>query len=141
MEVSRALTAKSDVRQVFPQISAYLRRVLRQEYAALTVHDEKTGQLVRQAIDFPLRKGPADAREVDPTKDPSGKALLERAPLIFTRADMQEFPAGATDHLLAEGLKSLCCVPLLRPKGSLGVLVLGSTRTNAFKNDDLTLLN
>ena len=42
---------------------------------------------------------------------------------------------------MAEGLKSLCYVPLLRPKGPLGVLVLGSTRADAFKTDDLTLLN
>jgi formate hydrogenlyase transcriptional activator len=141
MEVSRVLTAKSDVRQVFPQISAYLRRVLRQEYAALALHDEKSGELVRQAMDFPLRMGPAAAAEINPAKDPGGKALLERQPLIFTKEEMQGFPAGTTDHLLAEGLKSLCCVPLLRPKGPLGVLVLGSTRADAFTTDDLTLLN
>jgi formate hydrogenlyase transcriptional activator len=141
MEVSRALAAKSDVRQVFPQISAYLRRVLRQEYAALTVHDEKSGQLVRQAMDFPLRKGPAADTEIHSPKGPPNKALLERTPLIFTKNEMQAFPAGTTDHLLAEGFKSLCCVPLLRPKGPLGVLVLGSTRADAFKTDDLTLLN
>src|SRR5271163_4877299 len=140
MEVSRVLAAKWDVRQVFPKISAHLRRVLRQEYAALAVHDEKSGQLVRQAMDFPLRKGPAADTEINPAKDPRGKALLEGAPFIFTRGDMQEFPAGAGENLLSEGLQSLCCVPLLRPKGPLGVLVLGSTRANAFKTDDLMLL-
>jgi formate hydrogenlyase transcriptional activator len=139
-EVSRVLGAKWDARQVFPKISAYLRRVLRQEYAALAVHDEKSGQLVRQVMDFPLRKGPALEPQINPARDPHGKALRERAPLIFTRDEMQEFPAGTTDHLLAEGLQSLCCVPLLRPKGPLGVLVLGSTRAHAFKTDDLTLL-
>jgi formate hydrogenlyase transcriptional activator len=141
MEVSHALAAKWDARHLFPKISAYLRRVLRQEYAALSVHDEKSGQLVRQAMDFPLRKGSAADTEINPAKDPREKALLERAPLILNKNDMQEFPAGTTDHLLAEGLQSLCCVPLLRPKGPLGVLVLGSTRANAFKTDDLTLLN
>ncbi len=141
MEVSRVLAAKWDVRQVFPKISAYLRRVLRQEYAALAVHDEKSGQLVRQAMDFPLRKGPSVDVEINPAKDPHGKAMMEGAPLIFSKNEMQGFPAGATDHLLAEGLQSLCCVPLLRPKGPLGVLVLGSTRADAFTTDDLTLLN
>jgi formate hydrogenlyase transcriptional activator len=141
MEVSRLLAAKSDVRQVFPQISAYLRRVLRQEYAALTVHDEKSGQLIRQAMDFPLRMGPAADTEINLAKDPGGKALLQRQPLIFTKDEMQGFPAETTEHLLAEGLKSLCCVPLLRPKGPVGVLVLGSTRADAFKTDDFRLLD
>jgi formate hydrogenlyase transcriptional activator len=141
VEVSRLLAAKSDVRHAFPQISGFLRRVLRQEYAALVVHDEKSGQLIRQAMDFPLRKGPADAAGINPARDPGGKALLEGQPLIFSRDELQSFPAEATDHLLAEGLKSLCCVPLIRSKRPVGVLVLGSTRANAFKTDDLTLLN
>jgi len=141
MEVSRVLATKWDVRQVFPKISAYLRRVLRQEYAALAVHDEKSGQLVRQAMDFPLRKGPAVDNEIDPAKDPHGKALLELTPFIFSKDEMRGFAAETTDHLLAEGLQALCCVPLLRPKGPLGVLVLGSTRPDAFTTGDLTLLN
>ena len=141
IEVSRVLAAKWDIRHTFPKISAQLRRVLRQEYAALALHDEKTGQLVRQAMDFPLRKGQAVDTEVATPKDPGGKALQERASMIFTRDEMQAFPTGTADHLLAEGLRSLCCVPLLRPKGPLGVLVLGSTREDAFDTDDLTLLN
>jgi formate hydrogenlyase transcriptional activator len=141
IEVSRALAGNWDARRIFPKISAYLRRVLRQEYASLAVHDEKSGQLIRQALDFPLRKGALPENEINPAKDPRGKALQEGAPLIFSRGEMQEFPAGATDHLLAEGLQSLCCVPLLRPKGPLGVLVLGSTRANAFTTEDLTLLD
>ncbi|MGC2273199.1 MAG: sigma 54-interacting transcriptional regulator [Candidatus Sulfotelmatobacter sp.] len=141
LEVSRALAAKGDARQLFPSISACLRRVLRQEYAALALHDEKSGQLVRQAMDFPLRKGSAVETAVTAAKDPGGKALLERSPLIFTKDEMQRFYAETTESLLAEGLKSLCCVPLLRPSGPLGVLVLGSTRADAFQTDDLTLLN
>ncbi|MFZ0817595.1 MAG: sigma 54-interacting transcriptional regulator [Candidatus Sulfotelmatobacter sp.] len=140
MEVGRILAAKWNAGRAFPQVSAYLRRVLRQEYAALALHDEKSGHLVRHAMDFPLRRWPAGENEAI-AKGPGVKALRERSSLIFTRDEMQGFQPGATDHLLAEGLKSLCCVPLLRPKGPLGVLLLGSTRANAFKTDDLTLLN
>ena len=141
LEVSRALAGKWNESEVFPRISAYLRRVLRQEYAALALHDEKSGQLVRQAMDFPLRKRLATDSAIHSSKDPQQKALREGAPLIFSKVDLQDFPDGATDDLLAEGLQSLCCVPLLRPKGPLGVLVLGSTRSSAFNADDLTLLN
>jgi formate hydrogenlyase transcriptional activator len=141
MEVSRLLATKFDVRQVFPQVSACLRRILRQEYASLSLRDEKSGQLVRQAMDFPLRRILGADVEISAAKGPGGRALHQRESLIFTKDEMQGFDAGMTDSLLAEGLKSLCCVPLLRPKGPLGVLVLGSTRADAFKNDDLTLLN
>jgi formate hydrogenlyase transcriptional activator len=54
---------------------------------------------------------------------------------------MESFDAEITKSFLAEGLHSLCCVPLLRPKGPLGVLVLGSTRKNAFQAEDIGLLS
>jgi len=139
-EVGRLLEAKWNARQIFPRVSAHLRRVLRQEYAALSLLDEKSGQLIRQSIDFPLRKA-GRAGNVSAPKDPSSKALQERTPLILDKKDLQAFQTDITDHLLTEGLQSLCCVPLLRPKGPLGVLVLGSTRVDAFKSDDLALLN
>ncbi|MCU1303199.1 MAG: Fis family transcriptional regulator [Candidatus Sulfotelmatobacter sp.] len=140
-EVSRVLAAKLDVRKAFPKISAHLRRVLRQEYAALAVRDEKTGHLVRQSMDFPLGKSVPVAGEISMARDPRSKALRERTPLIFSATEMRGFPSGTTDYFLAEGLKSLCCVPLLRQKNPLGVLVLGSTRPDAFNTDDLELLN
>src|SRR5260370_35670486 len=86
LEVSRALASKWDACQVFPKISACLRRVLRQEYAALPVRDEKSGQLVRQAMDFPLRQGPPVDAEINHAKAPHGKELRKPAPLMLTTA-------------------------------------------------------
>ena len=121
LEVSRVLAGKWNDDEVFPRISASLRRVLRQEYAALAVHDEKSGQLVRQAMDFPLRKGRATHIPTHSTEDPQGKTLREGEPLILSKSDLQDFPAGATDDLLAEGLQSLCCV--CQEQSSLVVLL------------------
>jgi len=141
-EVSRLLAANGNVEQVFPQISAHLRRVFRQEYAALSLRDEKSGQLIRKAIDFPLRKSPHPVVESAlSSKAPGGRALQQREALIFNRDEMHAFHPEITNHFLAEGLQSLCCVPLFRPKSPLGVLVLASTRANAFHTDDLVLLN
>ena len=140
-EVSRVLEAKWDAGHIFPRISASLRRVLRQEYAALAVHDEKSGQLIRQAMDFPLGKNLGLGEAISTAYGPGVKVLQQRSPLIFSRDQLQEFDPGFAATLSAEGLRSLCCVPLLRPKGPRGVLVLGSTRADAFKTDDLTLLN
>jgi formate hydrogenlyase transcriptional activator len=67
--------------------------------------------------------------------------LQERSPLIFTKDEMEGMDPAIAANLTSEGLKSLCCVPLFRPKGPLGVLVLGSTRADAFHTDDLALLN
>jgi len=141
LEVSRTLAENWDLRRAFPRISAYLRRFLRQEYAALSLRDEKNGQLVRHAMDFPMGRNPSVGDKISTATGPGSKALEERSPLILSRDEMQSIDPGIADGLMAEGIRSLCCVPLLRPKGPLGVLVLGSTRANAFRAEDLTLLN
>ena len=141
LDISSIMASTSDIHQVFPKVSARIRRVLRHEYAGFELHDAGTGLLIRQAEDFPLGKGLLSAVQISPHNSPGGLALHERAPLIFSKQQMQGFEAEITKNLLAEGLRSLCCVPLLRPKGPLGVLVLGSTRVDAFHPEDLTLLD
>jgi formate hydrogenlyase transcriptional activator len=140
-DVSTILASNSNLQQLFPQISARIRRVLRHEYAGFELHDASTGLLVRQVEDFPLGKGLLSSLPISPLDSPGGRALQEGSPLIFSKKEMQSFDAEITKNLLAEGLRSLCCVPLLRPTGPLGVFVLGSTRRDAFHPDDLNLLN
>lgn len=141
LDVSTILASNWNLQQAFPRISARIRRVLRHEYAGFEMHDANSGLLVRQAEDFPLGKGLLSGLPISPHNSPGGRALLEGSPLIFSKKQMQGFEAEITRNLLAEGLRSLCCVPLLRPNGPLGVLVLGSTRKDAFHPDDLNLLN
>jgi len=141
LDVSGILAANWDPQQVFPRISARIRRVLRQEYASFALHDVGTGLLVRQSIDFPLGKGFTSTAEISASDSPAGRSLEERAPRIFSKQEIGEFDSDIAKGLLAEGLQSLCCIPLLRPKGPVGVVVLGSTRADAFQYQDLALLN
>jgi len=71
----------------FPRSPLICAGFLRQEYAALSLHDEKTGQLVRQAIDFPLGTGPGF--EISAPHDPRSRALQQRTPLIFSKDEMK----------------------------------------------------
>ena len=61
--------------------------------------------------------------------------------MIFSGEQLRDFEGETAKNLVAEGLKSLCCVPLMRPKGPLGVFVLGSTRKDAFQEEDLSLVS
>ena len=141
LDVTTIVASNWNPQQAFPRISARIRRVLRHEYAGFELHDPNTGLLVRQMEDFPLSKGLLSSQHISPLDSPGGRALQNRGPLIFSKDEMQGFGAEITKNLLAEGLKSLCCVPLFRPNRVLGVLVLGSTRADAFQPEDLTLLS
>lgn len=141
LDISGLLALNWDVQNIFPKISACIRRILRQEYAGFELHDPSTGLLIRQAEDFPLGKGLASAVAARTPNSPEAHSLAVRAPMIFSKPQLQGFEAEIAHKFLAEGLQSLCCVPLLRPTGPLGVLVLGSTRKDAFQSEDLTVLN
>ena len=140
-DISSLISSNWDIAQLFPKISARLRRVLRQEFASFALHDAVTGLLVYQAFDFPLGKGLIPILRVSSSETPVERSMQERKPMIFSQDQLQSFDDEVARGLLAEGLQSLCCVPLLRPKGPLGVVVLGSTRPEAFRAEDVELIN
>ena len=138
IDVNHLISSNWDLTQVFPRISARIRRVLRQEYAGLALQDEGSGLLVRHSIDFPLGKGFTPDTHIA-SGGPSGHVFQARAATIFSREELMGFGDEAKSFM-AEGLQSVCCVPMLRPSGPLGVFILGSTRKDAFQRDDLQLL-
>lgn len=139
--INDLLSSNWDVALLFPRISAYIRRVLRQEMASFVLYDRENDLLVRQSLDFPLSKGLLEQSPVSGKSTPAKVAIERGVPVIFSRKELQDFDSAIARSLVAEGLESLCCVPMLRPRGVIGVLVLGSTRPGTFVPDDLPLLN
>lgn len=141
LEVTRLLSSSWDLPRVFPTLSAQIRRVLRQEYASFALYQPETDTLIRQAMDFPLGKGLLWTGPIPASKSPAAHPLRNASPKIFSKEELQSFDAEITDSVIAEGFETLCCIPLIRPNGPVGVLVLGSTRRDAFDSEDLNLLN
>ncbi len=136
-DINALLTSNWDKALVFPQVSALIRRVLRQEMASLVLYDGENNKLVRCALDFPLSKGLIAQSPVSAEDSPAQRALVEGTPAILARNDLQSLDSLMARGLVSEGLQALCCVPMMRPKGPFGVLILGSTREQAFHQDDL----
>ena len=107
-DVTSLLSSNWDVAQVFPKVSARLRRVLYQEFATFALHDAGTGLLVYQATDFPLGKGLMPTVQVSPSETPVGRSMRERKPMIFSKEQLQGF-----DDEVAKGLGRGTSIPLL----------------------------
>ncbi len=135
-DVAMILASDLNVVEAFPRVSAQIRRVLRHEFASLTLRDDFSGLLSRHAWDFPLSKGIHSNAPVPLPHNPQGKVLEARAPMIFTRDEIAGFHTEVTTQLLQEGIKTLCCVPLISSQGAVGTLNLGSTRETAFTPGD-----
>lgn len=140
LDLNALVASNWEMEQLFLRISARLRQLLRHEYCSYAIYDSASGVLVRQAIDFPMSKGLTSDAELTVENSPSGRAFKKGKARIYGLSDLAEFAGHAKNRFLEEGLKSMCCVPLIRPSGKLGVLSVGSTRENSFNNADLPLL-
>lgn len=140
LDITDLLTSSMDVPLVFPTISARIRRVLQHEFAGFALQDSATGTLVRQSLDFPLSKGLFPKLPITEHDGPGAHCMRQRASIIFSKEELQGLGGDISESLVAEGMQSLCCVPMMRPTGPVGILVFGSTRQDAFHREDLQLL-
>ena len=142
LEVNTALVSNLDVQRVFPAISGFVRKVLKQDFASVTLLDEATQSLHQYALDCPLNEQMAgmDYTVVSLKDSASGQAILEKQTKVFTREELLKIPSNFLQSLIGLGIKSLCCIPLVTAKGMLGALNLGSSVDNAFSPRDVTLL-
>ncbi len=66
--------------------------------------------------------------------------MRRRQPLLWNRADAEHYPSEIVSRLIAAGLQSAVCIPLLRGDKALGALNVASMREAAFAPQDVELL-
>jgi formate hydrogenlyase transcriptional activator len=137
LDLTNRVVANLDLRELLREISAGIRRVMHCDGVGVTLPDPETGQLRLYALDFP--GGPDILKEGD-TKVTEASSTVLRVfqsgqPLNLTPADLiaDRIPA-------AVGAKSMCRFPLTGRDRVLGVLSLGSSRENAFSDDDFSFI-
>jgi formate hydrogenlyase transcriptional activator len=142
LEVNATLLTSLDLKELFPAISGFIRKVIRQEYASIALHDEGTKTLRIRALDFPLAKGSAGGDLMLSVSDsiPYARALQGNEVKVFTRGDLASMHSPFADGILEQGIQTLCCIPLVTRKGTLGTLNLASREEDAFMLQDLSFL-
>jgi formate hydrogenlyase transcriptional activator len=141
LDVTNAMVANLDLRELFRAVSEVLRPLIRHEYASLVLVDPARGQLRLEALDFPGGDSQIhEARSASDEDSPAAKAMRMRQPLLWNRADAERFPSETVRRLLAAGLQSAVCIPLLRGDRALGTLNVASMRDAAFAPHDVELL-
>jgi len=141
MELNNVLMTDRDWQKLFPAISNFMQRIIPHEYASVAVYDDSAHLLSL----YPLDSGLAAALHTRATPIPitemlAGQALLEREIKIFSSEDLGGARSKYVSQLVEQGIQSLCCVPLITRKGEVGTLNLASRQKDAFKSQDLDIL-
>jgi formate hydrogenlyase transcriptional activator len=141
LEVNNAVVSHLNLDDVLAAVSTCLRRVIPHDGASLLVYEAETGQYRIYVLNFANNESFSEAGRTDPraAKSPAGIAIATKQTALFGEQDLRELAAESkvAERLLAEGVKSFCCVPFVLRDRVLGTLNLGSRRPEAFSRDDV----
>jgi formate hydrogenlyase transcriptional activator len=142
LEVNNAVISILDSKKLFTAIATSLRRVLHHEYTSLALYDAKRNSMRLHALDFPSGKGfIREEMEIPVESSPAGCAYSQRKPLLLRASDFANYNVDVARVLQEEGVRSVCCVPLITRDRVLGALNVASLRDGAFTQQDLDLLS
>ncbi|MGH7229853.1 MAG: sigma 54-interacting transcriptional regulator [Nitrospiraceae bacterium] len=143
LEVNNAVVSHLDLRDVFTAVSECLRKVLQHDGSSLVLYEPETRQYRVHVLDFAKNTSVIHEGQADPTfKSPVSIAIATRKPTVFGEQDLKDLSSESevAQRLLAEGVKSFCCAPLLLHDRALGGLNVGRRREDAFTQEDVELL-
>ena len=142
LDITNTLVSELDIRDLFPRITACVRRAVPHEYSSLALRVPGTDQLRVHALVF---DGPRSVVEEGATaamsETPAGQAVETRRPVILDAEALARVPSPIVQRLAAAGLRSICCLPLITRLHVLGTLNVGSTRERAFSDTDIDFLS
>ncbi len=144
LEVNNAVVSHLGLDDLFPAVSACLRKVIKHDGSSLVLYEPETRQYRVQVLDFTTNTSFIEEGQADPQcKGPSGVAMATRKPAVFTAQDLKNMASESKvcERLLDEGVKSLCSVPLLAHDRVRGALNVGRRGEDAFVQDDVDLLS
>jgi len=141
LDVSNSVTSILELRELFTAIVASLRQAIPHERTSLVLHEPERNQFTLFASHFPDGNGLIrDGLHTPVEGTPAGAAFLSRKPVLVGERDLQQLPTDIARLLLAEGVKSMCCVPLLSHDRALGTLNVATTHDRMFTSEEVDLL-
>src|ERR1700722_825022 len=150
LDITSSVTSRLDFRQVVEALSTNLFRVMQCDVSALLLPDAESGELRVTVLYNPDARGPMREGSLVPMNSSiSGQVLREaKSVRIDSFEQVREEPAiyGNPDgrrlyeHVIEEGLKAGCYLPLVGRNGGVGVLMLCRRSDNIFEKDDVVLL-
>jgi formate hydrogenlyase transcriptional activator len=141
LDVNNVLVSTRELPELFRGIVTSLEKVIHHDYTSLALRDSASGLLKIHALDFSSRPGLFDQEITVPLDTtPSGICFTTGQPLLARGAEIDRFHNEVIRMLRAEGVQTICCVPLITQSRTFGTLNLASRREDAFPRQDVELL-
>jgi formate hydrogenlyase transcriptional activator len=143
LEVNNAVVAHLSLDELFPAVSACLRKVIRHDGSALVLYDPETRRFRVHGLAFARNESFVEEGIADSDcRTPASIAIVGRKPALLDERDLQSLAAesACARFWLSEGIKAFCSVPLMSHDCVLGALDIGRRGDAPFRPDDVELL-
>ncbi len=144
LEINNAVVSNLALHDVFTAVSTCLRKVIQHDGSILVLYDPETRVCRVHVLDFAKNQSVVEEKQAGPKcNTPASIAINSGKPVVFREQDLNAMSAESemARCVLAEGLSSLCCVPLVSHNRMQGTLNLGRRRDDAFSPEDVELLS
>lgn len=143
LEVNNAVVSHLDLEQLFPAVSACLRRVIQHDGSSLLLCDEATGRWRIHVLDFDRNESfIEEGRIEESTQSPSCLAITTGNAALFGEQELLAMADSSpmAQELLDFGAKSFCSLPLLSHNRTFGALNVCRRGEGGFSPEDVQLL-
>src|SRR5437763_11942865 len=140
LEVNNALVSNLEPRALFSAIAKCARRLVAHDYTSLAVYDPRRAAFDMWAIEFAGKGLIKEHMSVPLEGSPAGTAFAAGKAVRFQRADLAALTADVAGLLLAEGIQSMCSIPLTVHDRRLGTLSVARLGGEPFTAEDAELL-
>ena len=144
LNLTSRITSNLDLREVLRAISANFREVMRCDGAGIWLPGEEAGTFKLYAFDAPVSKGFAKEELIITLaeNDPARRAFETMKPTVATVEEIG-WPGGGEGYRLAaaEGVKSICFIPLVNRGRALGDLMIVRLTEGTFTAEDVDFLS
>jgi formate hydrogenlyase transcriptional activator len=140
LNMTNTLVSNLELRDLLRVVAASIRQERQCDYVEAWLPDVEQGQLRRLAMDFPQGKGFLTENLLQPVEGSMVGRAFKTGKSVVVDVTKEQTDLVAASLYLAEGLKSVCALPLISRDRTLGVLGLGSRVENAFNPEAVDFL-
>jgi formate hydrogenlyase transcriptional activator len=139
-EICRVIAAHRNLTELFAVLAESLRGTVNFDYLSVVLHDRVRDVMrmyvLQSAILSPFREG----MEFEMDESLAAFVMRSAEPIVLPDLAQENGFSRLTKLLVQHNVQSVCAVPLITPRRSLGALTFGSSEKYAFVEEDFEIL-
>ncbi len=122
LNLTARITSSLDLREVLRVVAANIREVIHADAVTVALPDAASGKFRAFAVDFPYGRGVIKEELLVTPSASHRKAMDSLKPVVIDTQDPYDLASEAYDIVAAEGIKTICMIPLVNRGRAVGLL-------------------